>query len=94
MHISALTPTGNSSKFHVETKSAAFDLALSFTLRKKIWQLDDEAAELSAASELAEAIVSRHDPATPFKTLYVLAEHNTLPTVTATVASIRQAGWV
>lgn len=93
MVVTALQPTGNSSKFEVVTKNGSFKLALSFTLRRKIWQLPDDAAELVAAQDLAEAVVSRHDPSTPFKDLYIFAEHNTQPSVETTVARIRSAGY-
>lgn len=94
MIVTALTPTGNSSKFHVVTKNGEFDLALSFTLRKKIWMLADDAAELAAAQALAEAIVSRHDMDTPFRKLYIFAEHNTSPTFETTVQHIRSTGFL
>ncbi|MET1033607.1 MAG: hypothetical protein ABWX94_03845 [Candidatus Saccharimonadales bacterium] len=93
MTISALPSTGNSSKFHVVSKNGEFNLALSFTLRTKIWQLPDPIAELSAATELAEAIVSRHNPKLPFKELYVFAEHNTLADYAQTVSQIRKNGF-
>lgn len=92
MTVTALPSTGNSSKFRVVSKKGEFVLALSFTLRTKIWELADAAAELSAAQELAEAIVSRHDPSLPFKQLYVLAEHNTQPTLAQAIQQIRKTG--
>ncbi len=67
-------------------------MALSFTLRTKIWEVGDADAELKAAQELAEAIVSRHDPGLPFKPLYIFAEHNSEPTFEATVQKIRKYG--
>jgi hypothetical protein len=93
MTVTPIPTNGNSSKFNVATKQGEFMMALSFTLRKKIWQLQDDAAELTAAEELAEAIVSRHDPALPFKPLYILAEHNTQPTLVQTVHQIRKTGY-
>lgn len=92
MIITAIPPAGNSSKFHVQSKNGEFNLALSFTLKTKVWQLADSAAELSAAQDLAEAIVSRHNPTLPFKQLYIFAEHNTLPTLVETVRQIRKIG--
>lgn len=83
---------GNSSKFQVATKKGEFTVTLSYTLRTKIWKLADADAELSAARELAEAIVSRHDPALPFKTLYIFAEHNSEATLAETVHYIRKYG--
>jgi hypothetical protein len=93
MTITALESSGNSSKFLVVTKNGQFKLAISFTLRKKIWQLSDTDAELVAAEELAEAIVSRWNPNLAFKDLYILAEHNTLPTLEDTVKQIRTVGY-
>ena len=86
MNVVALPAAGNSSKFEVQTaKRGSFVLALSFTLRTKVWQLPDAAAELAAAIRIAEAIVGRHDPKLPFKDKYILAEHNTEPTLEATI---------
>jgi len=92
MTVTPLDVAGNSSKFLVVAKQGEFKLALSRTLRTIVWELGDEATELAAAQELAEAVVSRHDPATPFRELYVFAEHNTLPTLTDTVSRIRKYG--
>ena len=93
MNVTALPPKGNSSKFKVITKRGEFTIALSFTLRSKIWQLADAEEELVAANALAEAIVSRHDPALPFKPLYIFAEHNTEPALEATIQRIRKHGF-
>lgn len=92
MLVTALPATGNSSKFRVVTKQGEFVVALSYTLRSKIWKLADAEAELSAAKELAEAIVSRHDPALPFRPLYVFAEHNTDAVLGNTIQRIRKQG--
>lgn len=92
MTVTPVPQTGNSAKFHVVTKRGEFTIALSFTLRTQVWKLSDGHAELSAAQELAEAIVSRHDPALPFRQLYVFAEHNVEPTHEATVQKIRKYG--
>jgi len=92
MTITALPSTGNSSKFQVVSKRGEFTLALSFTLRTKIWELANADDELAVAKELGEAIVSRHDPALPFKPLYIFAEHNSEPTATATIEQIRKNG--
>jgi hypothetical protein len=90
MIVTRLPASGNSAKFSVATsKKESFVIAVSFTLRTKIWKLGDAPAELAAAQELAEAIVSRHDPTLPFKPLYILAEHNTLPTLDETVKKLR-----
>jgi hypothetical protein len=93
MQVTALTNNGNSSKFSVQTKRGDFVIALSFTLRTNIWKIGDAAAELKAAEELAEAIVSRHNPKLPFRNVYVFAEHNTLPTFQAAVQQIRKYGY-
>lgn len=93
MTVTPITHTGNSSKFNVQTKNGNFDIALSFTLRSKIWELPDAQAELSLANELAEAIVSRHDPKLPFKKIYIFAEHTALPTAEETVKHIRKYGF-
>lgn len=86
MKVTALPQTGNSAKFEIQTaKGGSFVLAFSFTLRTKIWQLLDADAELAAAKQIAEAIVGRHDPKLPFKSKYIFAEHNTQPTLDATV---------
>lgn len=92
MIVTALPAKGNSSKFHVETKGGEFAIALSFTLRTKIWKFADAAAELVAAKELAEAIVSRHDPKQPHKPLYIFAEHNTDASFAGTIQQIRRQG--
>lgn len=92
MTITALAPTGNSSKFLVVTKRGEFTMALSYTLRTKVWKLADAETELSVAKDLGEAIVSRHDPALPFKPLYIFAEHNSDPSAAETIQRIRKYG--
>jgi hypothetical protein len=84
--VTALPQAGNSSKFEVQTaKGVSFVVAFSYTLRTKIWQLPDEEAELAAATQIATAIIGRHDPILPFRSKYIFAEHNTQPTLEATV---------
>jgi hypothetical protein len=86
MIVTSLPQAGNSSKFEVSiAKRGTFVIALSFTLRSKIWELPDAAAELAAAQQIAEAIVGRHDPKLPFKDKYIFGEHNSEPTLQATV---------
>lgn len=92
MIVTTLPVTGNSSKFRVVAKRGGFDLALSYTLRTKVWELPDAAAELAAAKELGEAIVSRHDPVLPFKSLYIFAEHNSEPSLEKAIQQIRKYG--
>lgn len=90
--VATLPATGNSSKFLVVTKRGEFKIALSYTLRTKIWMLAGAEEELAAAQELAEAIISRHDMALPFKSLYIFAEHNSEPTLAEAIRSIRKYG--
>lgn len=92
MIVTLLPQVGNSSKFRVVTKRGEFKLALSYTLRAKIWKLADAEAELTAAKELGEAIVSRHDPSLPFRPLYIFAEHNTSPSCVGAVQHICKYG--
>jgi hypothetical protein len=91
MTVIPLPQTGNSSKFQVSVaKRGSFVLALSYTLRAKIWQLPDADAELAAARQIAEAIVGRHDTVLPFNPKYILAEHNTEPTLAETVKRLHK----
>lgn len=91
MTVTPLPKTGNSSKFLVVVaKRGEFVIALSFTLRSKLWQLQTPEDELDAAEQIAEAIVSRHDPKLPFRPVYVLGEHNTGPTLEATIHHLRR----
>lgn len=92
MKVIALPRKGNSAKFQAVTRRGEFTVALSYTLRTQVWELDGDEAELAAAQELAEAIVSRHDPAQPFKPLYIFAEHNSEPTFEAALQKIRKYG--
>lgn len=92
MIVNLIPSAGNSSKFQVIAKQGEFTIALSFTLRTKIWKLADPEMELAAAKELAEAIISRHDPTMPLKSVYVFAEHNCDPSLTGTVQRIRKQG--
>ncbi len=93
MIVTALPKKGNSSKFSVVSKRGEFTVALSFTLRTSIWKLENDEAELQAAQALAEAIVSRHDPKFPFKSIYVFAEHNSEPTLSQQINLIRKYGY-
>jgi len=93
MTVTPIENNGNSSKFKVLTRKGDFVIALSFTLKTRVWRLDDAKVELETAQALAEAIVSRHDPATPFKELYIFAEHNSAPTVVEAVKQIRKHGF-
>ncbi len=93
MNVTAIESVGTSAKFQVVTKNGSFKLALSNTLRTKIWKLESQESVLDAAQELAEAIVSRHNHAFAFRELYVFAEHNTAPTLVKTVAELRKFGF-
>jgi hypothetical protein len=93
MNVTALQNSGNSSKFRVEAKRGEFVMALSYTLRTQVWELKNAEDELRIAQELAEAIISRHDPALPFKPLYIFAEHNSEPTPEKALAQIRKFGY-
>jgi hypothetical protein len=91
MIVVPLPKTGNSSKFLVTVKGRGeFTIALSFTLRSKVWQLQGAEEELAAAQQLAEAIVSRHDPKLPFKDKYIFAEHNTDPALAVALKYLRK----
>jgi hypothetical protein len=92
MTVTPLESTGNSAKFNVVTKRGAFIVSISSTMRNLIWQLPDAKATRVLATELAEAIVSRHDPQTPFKKIYVFAEHNSDPSAEKEVQRIRKYG--
>ena len=94
MTVAPLPSSGNSSKFRAVSKNGEFTLALSFTLKTRIWKLADANAELTAAQELAEAIVSRHNPALPFQPLYIFAEHTAAPALDQAVRQIRKTGFL
>lgn len=84
MTVTPLPKTGGSSKFLVTVgKRGEFTLALSRTLCVIVWQLETSQSELDAATQMAEAIVGRHNPELPFKEKYIFAEHNSQPTLGA-----------
>ncbi|HSW99757.1 MAG TPA: hypothetical protein VLH38_01850 [Patescibacteria group bacterium] len=90
MTVTPLPKTGNSSKFLVTVaKRGEFTIAISFTLRSKIWELAEN-EELGVAERMAEAIVSRHDPKLPFKEKYIFGEHNTEASVDSTIKYLRR----
>lgn len=93
MIVTRIQHSGNSAKFHVVTKSGEFKIALSYTLRAKIWELADPDDELAAAQQLSEAIVSRHDPKLPFPKVYVLGEHNVPATLNQAIQQFRKFGF-
>ena len=93
MKLTRLENNGNSAKFRATTKNGEFIIALSFTLRTKIWNLTDPETELKIASELAEAIVSRHDHTHPFQKIYVFAEHNIDSDFSVALKKIRKHGY-
>jgi hypothetical protein len=92
MKITPLAKTGNSAKFEVvlTKQRGEFLISLSYTLCHLVWKLDGVDAELSAATQMAEAIVSRHDPKQPFKEKYIFGDHNTETTLDATVQYLRR----
>jgi hypothetical protein len=92
MQIIVLPKTGNSAKFQVTLAKdrGEFMLSLSYTLCHTVWRLQDEAAELAAATQIAEALVSRHDPAAPYREKYIFGDHNSRPTLDATVQYLRR----
>lgn len=91
MTVTPLPKTGNSSKFLVTVnKRGTFIVAFSYSLRTIVWELTTPEAELQAASEVAQAIVSRHNPKLPFKEKYIFAEHNTESSLEATVNYLRR----
>lgn len=69
----------------VHNRRGDFMIALSHTLCRVKWQLADDQAELDAVTQMASAIVGRHDPNMPFKPKYIFADHNTEDTLEATV---------
>lgn len=89
MKIKPLPRTGTSAKFTVSTKRGEFMIGLSRTLYEK-WGLNSEEAQLAAAEQMALAIVGRHDPGAPFRDKYIFAEHNTQPSLEATVAYLHK----
>jgi hypothetical protein len=92
MKITPLEKTGNSAKFHVilAKQRGEFMISLSSTLCNIVWQLHDDQATLDAATQLAEAIVSRHDYSQPFKEKYIFGDHNTEETLEAMVKHLRR----
>ena len=92
MIITRLDTTGSSAKFQVTLAKGRgeFMLSFSYTLCHATWKLADAAAELDAATQVAEAIVSRHDPKERFKEKYIFGDHNTEATLDATVQFLRR----
>lgn len=92
MKITPLEKTGNSSKFTITLSKGrgTFLLSLSYTLCHTVWQLTDEATIQDVATQMAEAIVGRHDPSEPFKSKYIFGDHNTPATVEATLAYLKK----
>jgi len=64
-------------------------ISLSRTLCEK-WDLATEDKQLEAATQMAMAIVGRHTSAAPFKDKYIFAEHNTQPTLDATITYLHK----
>ena len=89
MNITPIARTGGSAKFTVSNKRGDFMISLSRTLCEK-WGLTTEDEQFAVAKQMALAIVGRHDPATPFKDKYIFAEHNTQPTLDATIVYLHK----
>lgn len=87
MKITRLDTTGTAAKFKVELSRGRgeFMISLSFTLCNIAWQLPDDDSKLEAATQMATAIVGRHDPSLPFKSKYIFGDHNTEDTLEKTV---------
>lgn len=92
MKITPIPKTGNSAKFAItlSRQRGEFMISLSSTLCRTAWQLADEAAELDAATQMADAIVGRHNPLLPFKDKYIFSTHNTEDTLEKTVAYLKR----
>ena len=78
MKITPLEHTGNSAKYTVELSKGRgqFMLSLSYTLCNVVWQLKTDEEKLNAATQMANAIVGRHNPAVPFKDKYIFGDYN------------------
>ena len=83
MKIVPLENTGNSAKFEVtlSKQRGGFMVSLSYTLCNTVWKLQDDKAKLDAATQMADAIVGRHDPNEPFKPKYIFGDHNSEDTL-------------
>jgi hypothetical protein len=92
MQITRAATTGTSAKFIVQLSKGRGEFMLSFssTLLRMVWDLPDQAAELDAATRIADAIVGRHDPAIPFPKIYVFGDHNSEDTVDKMVARLKK----
>jgi hypothetical protein len=92
MTVTPLEKTGNSSKFLITlTKGRGeFMISLSYSLCHKIWQITDEDAKRDAATQMAAAIVGRHDPKLPFKEKYIFSNHNTPATLSETILHLHK----
>ncbi len=93
MKVTRIDHSGNSAKFLVATKRGEFKIAISYTLRTNVWLLSDRAVELQLATELAEAIVSRHDPRLPYRKVYVFSDHNMPDSPADVINEIRRYGY-
>ncbi len=89
MKITPLPRTGTSAKFIITNKRGDFTVSLARTLYEK-WGLASEEAQLDVASRMALAIIGRHDPAMPFKDVYVFAAHNTEATAEETITYLHK----
>lgn len=92
MKIVPLPKTGNSAKFQVtlSKQRGEFMISLSYTLCHVVWNIEDEQSQLDAATQMAEAIVGRHNPAEPFKDKYIFGDHNSEETLEKMVAYLKR----
>ena len=92
MKVTRMPTTGTAAKFTATLTRGRgeFMLSLSYTLVHTVWQLPDEAAELDVATQMAEAIVGRHNPKFPLKDKYIFGDHNSEPTPEQMVAYLKR----
>lgn len=92
MNIVALEKTGNSSKYQItlSKQRGGFMISLSSTLCNVVWQVQSEEEKLDIATQMAEAIVGRHDPRFPFKPKYIFGDHNSEDTPDKMIARLKK----
>lgn len=92
MKITPLENTGTSAKYIVELSRgrSGFMISLSSTLCNVVWQVTSDEAKLDAATRMAEAIVGRHNPATPFRDKYIFGDHNSEDSLEKMVAYLKR----
>jgi hypothetical protein len=92
MNITRLDTTGTAAKFQIVLSRGRgeFMLSLSATLCNLVWKLSDDDAKLDAATQMASAIVGRHDPNEAFRDKYIFGDHNTEDTLEKTVQHLHR----